>query len=232
MTATERQFWDSAEKCHDAFPQLLQRAERYLARIPEIRLLVQKRDWAGARLSRPKLSRRAQLVHGGRDAEVTRFYREFGVFVAEVFALLDEIRNVLPYGVAERLQAQIGPNQIEATCRTLQRAAERFDEFWQCRDSEPMPPGAAGAGRRKRGPRPQMADHRTVRKIVGPYGLSWQAEGTLEEIALKLDEKQVPVPKRWTTEQKPKSRTWTRGVENYRRLAVQAIEYRLKMASR
>ena len=136
--STEHQFWNAVQASRDALVPLVKLAQQYLARLPEIRRLVDHRDRAGERLNRT----RAQIVFAGRERQVENFYKEFGTFTKEVLASFRSLGNILPKVEVERLIAEVHPSRIAATCLAVQRAAVRVEEFWECRPDRPGAPTA------------------------------------------------------------------------------------------
>jgi hypothetical protein len=80
--------------------------------------------------------------------------------------------------------------------------------------------------KKKRGPRPDIENHKKVADIVGQHPDDWRTnEDVLEAICRKLDSKHVPTSTKW------KTRSWKRAQDLHRKKVVQAIEYRLKKAA-
>jgi DNA segregation ATPase FtsK/SpoIIIE-like protein len=84
---------------------------------------------------------------------------------------------------------------------------------------------------RKRGPRPDVANHTKVAALVRRYDDDWVLDENLIEICEALDQQRVPIPKTWPSRKDGKSHTWSRAVQNYPALVVKAIKDRCKAAT-
>ena len=83
---------------------------------------------------------------------------------------------------------------------------------------------------RKRGPRPDVENHRKVTAIVRRYEADWILDDNLIEICEALDQQHVPIPKTWPSRTDGKSHTWSRAFQNYPTLVIKAIKDRCKAA--
>ena len=86
------------------------------------------------------------------------------------------------------------------------------------------------ASQRKRGPKPDLANHAKVVSIVSPYGQLWTNDDHLQEICEALDEQHIPVPKTWAMRPDGHARSWRRGYQTYPQLVIKAIKDRCKAA--
>jgi hypothetical protein len=84
------------------------------------------------------------------------------------------------------------------------------------------------ASRRKRGPKPDLANHAKVAAIINSYGETWTAEDNLLEVCEALDEQHVPVPKTWALRRDGHAHSWRRGYQHYPQLVIKAIRDRCK----
>jgi len=84
---------------------------------------------------------------------------------------------------------------------------------------------------KRRGPRPDTANHEKVARIVTAYGENWTSDDTLVELCDELDREGVPVPKTWATRTDGKARSWNRARQHYPPLVVKAIRDRCKAAT-
>jgi len=93
------------------------------------------------------------------------------------------------------------------------------------------PPHGAAVPR-KRGPKPDVDNHRKVQEIVEGFGEKWTNDEALAEIADLLDKAHVPVPKKWAFRRDGKSRSRQRALEHYPGLVIKTIKDRLDAAKR
>jgi len=98
--------------------------------------------------------------------------------------------------------------------------------IWNREGSNSAPHIRAG----KRGPKTDIENHRKAAAVVAKYGPPWVDDDNLREICEELDRLSVPIPKGWPTRSDGRSRSWSRGYENYKHLVVKAIKDRLKAA--
>jgi hypothetical protein len=93
-----------------------------------------------------------------------------------------------------------------------------------------IPTGPEKALRRRRGPKPDMENHRKVAQVVSRCGPEWQDKAALNKICGTLDRKKIPAPKSWA-KWTPAVRSWE-PVSLYRReCVIKAIDYRLQKAT-
>jgi hypothetical protein len=140
---SDKQYWKSVKAGRERVQSLLTRAITYLDRLPQISRFIQQRERVARLLERlrpdrpasdqSRFARRARLITDGRNSQVNRFYRDFQSFVGEILAALEQLRNVLPSAEVDRLRMGVHPSAVDLTCQTVQRIAERLEEFWQCR---------------------------------------------------------------------------------------------------
>ena len=111
--------------------ELVQRAEQYLAKLPEIKKLMRQRDFAAHRLgySKPNIRRRARIVYDALNPQVDQFYKEIGVLANDVAANVDTLRGILPDYEVDRLLRRIHPSFIDSTCQVAKQAAQLLEEY-------------------------------------------------------------------------------------------------------
>jgi hypothetical protein len=106
------------------------------------------------------------------------------------------------------------------------KSSPKWEEFEKIRleilDGAKEPQGPSPKGQ-KRGPKSDLKAAR-VAEIVNRIAPDedWRRPEKMDEIEPALDEEKIPVPRRWG-----RGSTWA---DSERRLAIQAIEYRLKIA--
>jgi hypothetical protein len=81
----------------------------------------------------------------------------------------------------------------------------------------------------KRGPKANMEFHRAVAEVVHSFGPNWKKH--LEQIAGKLDKRNLPPPVIWA-KRNPPARSWKRAVAQYPDVLLKALAYSLKMTAR
>jgi hypothetical protein len=96
-------------------------------------------------------------------------------------------------------------------------------KIWAVAES-PTKPGA----QRKRGPKPDVENHRRVQAVVNRFDDDWILDDNLLAICESLDAQKVPIPKTWSTRADGRSHTWSRAFQNYPGLVIKAIKDRLK----
>lgn len=149
----EQPYWDSVQECREMVEGLVLRTEQWIKREPEMQRLLELQNRARERLSclhseRPGIerrARRARLLYEGRCSRFTRVWEEKGAFVQEAQNRFDDLSTVLIRNEVERRKAQVSWADPVSILKALQSAAQRLEEFWQCRPGQSAAP-AAGAG--------------------------------------------------------------------------------------
>ncbi len=223
-------YGDDVRNSLESIARLVVEARFYLTRLPRSRVLYKQASWARDRTSNPKLSKRAWLVFERRSAQLSQNYLEHEAFAKTVTEEFEKLRPVLPAHEIDSFQRDVKAMNMEPTCQAVQgrtktpgvlgRPAQRADgsRRFQRKQSEALPETKNGRSPESREDRPRAWE-------------GWRNDKPLAVIANELDRCRLPVPKQWLL-RKPPSRTWARGVANNPRVAFQAIDYRLKMASR
>jgi hypothetical protein len=96
---------------------------------------------------------------------------------------------------------------------------------------EPLPPIARHKDSRPRGPRPDIEHHRQVAEIVSTFGDDWELDTNLLAMCKEFDKRKVPFPPNWR-KRRPPARSWARAASDLRPLVVEAVRYRLRMATK
>lgn len=138
---------------------LVLRTEQWVKRQPEIQRLLDLQNRAGEWLGRlhperpgiERRARRAQLLYAGRCSRFTRVWDEKGAFAQEAQNKFDDLSNVLNREEVERRKAHVNWADPVSIFKALQSAAQRLEEFWQCRPGQSAAPAAgAGSGSRRK----------------------------------------------------------------------------------
>jgi len=225
------QYWVLVQECRESLLSLVDEAERFLVRLPEIERLYDRRyrAWYPGERKHGK----AHLVKERHDGELDRFYREeFRPYTDSVRAVFDKLTTVLPEQEVEDLRRQVAPSRVTATCEAVKHAFQRVDEFW---DSRPDSPGVSGSmsSRRKYGPTPKTDRHRAIANAVNGHGDDWRhQENILHTIATELDRLKIPISSAWKKWKPAAPNTWERAVEYGSDKVRKTIAYSLKMAQR
>jgi hypothetical protein len=129
---------------------------------------------------------------------------------------------------SERLRRAL-PSSSQDSTKPEQQYREKVWNRVALSPGTPSPLNEAPAQHRKRGPKPDLANHAKVAAIVSSYGESWTDEDNLLEICEDLDKQHVPIPKTWPT-RKPPARSWRRALQNDPGLVIKTINDRCKGA--
>ncbi len=168
--------------------------------------------------------------------------KQHALSAAEVDRLLEGQETALLQSVIE----SPGETSIDIAWVELQQARSRpktaeqkaTQRIWNRTGSgnvtpvKALPPNLTGRQvlERKRGPKADIENHVKVAEIITAHGDAWTTDDHLREICDALDQEGVPIPKTWPMRADGKSRSWTRGLENYPHLVVKAIKDRCKAA--
>lgn len=154
----EQPYWDSVQECREMVEGLVLRTEQWIKREPEMQRLLDLQNRAGGRLSRQhperpgieRRARRARRLYEGRCSRFTRIWEEKGAFAQEAQNRFDDLSTVLIRDEVERRKAQVNWADPVSILKALQSAAQRLEEFWQCRPGQSAAPAAvAGRGSRR-----------------------------------------------------------------------------------
>jgi hypothetical protein len=137
--ATDEQYWESVANGRKEIKSLLVRSEKARDALPEMRRLDRQRERATRFLGQPKFKRRLLSIYEACDSRTQPFYENHRLLAGEVLAALEQLRNVLPHDEVESLKREISPIGVVATHKALRRAAQRLDEFWECRPADETP---------------------------------------------------------------------------------------------
>lgn len=120
-----------SQKSRQILAKLVKRAEHHLARLPEIKKLIRRRDFAAHRLgySKPNTRRRARIVYDALNPEVDKFYEEIRALTNEVAINVEALRGILPEHEVDRLLGGLHPSFITSTCRVVKQAAQLLEEY-------------------------------------------------------------------------------------------------------
>jgi hypothetical protein len=155
----EQPYWDSVQECREMVEGLVLRTEQWIRREPEMQRLLElqnrAREWLSRlHLERPGIerrARRARLLYEGRSSRFTRVWEEKGAFAQEAQNRFDDLSTVLIRDEVERRKAQVNWADPVSILKALQSAAQRLEEFWQCRPGQSAAPTAgAGSGSRRK----------------------------------------------------------------------------------
>ena len=170
----EQPYWDSIQECREMVEGLVLRTEQWIKRQPEMQGLLRLQNRAAERLShlhpeRPGIerrARRAQLLFEGRCSRFTRVWEEKGAFAQEAQNKFDDLSAVLIRNEVERRKAHVNWADPVSILQALQSAAQRLEEFWQCRprESAAPAPGAGSGSRRKNDSAPATQKRREYRQ--------------------------------------------------------------------
>ena len=155
----EQPYWDSVQECREMVEGLVLRTEQWIKREPEIQRLLELQNRARERLGRlhferpgiERRARRARLLYEGRSSSFTRVWEEKGAFAQEAQNRFDDLSTVLIRDEVERRKALVTWADPVSILKALQSAAQRLEEFWQCRPGQSAAPTAgAGSGSRRK----------------------------------------------------------------------------------
>ena len=150
-----------------------------------------------------------------------------------------ERQQALPAGEIDRLLEEQETALLQAAATSLPAPDTAQPDSQAVQADQPPPPSASIWNRggqlpsplpRKRGPKPDVANHEKVARIVSAYGEDWTSDDNVAELCDELDRQGVPVPKTWATRRDGTARSWNRARQNYPHLVVKAIKDRCKAA--
>jgi len=129
------------------------RAEEWIKKQPEMQRLLKLQNRSAERLShlhqeRPGVEMRAlraRRVYEGRCAKFTKVWLENDAFAQEVQTGFDSLSAVLNRDEVEHRKGELNWTDPFSVLQALRNAAQRLDEFWQCRPGQSATP-AVGAG--------------------------------------------------------------------------------------
>ena len=157
----------------------------------------------------------SRLVHPASAREAERFAGR------EVDRLLVEQEAALLQNIGSAVAAEDSPAEEPSEVSTpAQEPREPRKPIWDRAGSssnrgKPTRESPATKTQRKRGPRPDVANHTKVAALVRRYDDDWVLDENLIEICEALDQQRVPIPKTWPSRTDGKSHTWSRAVQNY-----------------
>jgi hypothetical protein len=163
-------FWQEVAAAHGQLQELWKEAVEFLRKLPKLKHFVDQRDRVSrylryGRAWHPRPERRVGLVRNGRNSQIHEFYVAFRRFTQKVLSAFDNVAAVLPRHEVEALKIEIDPGKIESTCRAVERAAQRIEEFRWALDKG-VDPLVAAPKPRKRGRPSKIPDERKQRALA------------------------------------------------------------------
>jgi hypothetical protein len=134
--ASDEQYWKTVQAGREKLQSLLAEAKRHSDRLPEIESLVDQRIRVEGLLGRPEAGQKAEEVWQDLNSKISTFYSKFAAFTEKVRKVFEQLQDILPEAEIQRLEGEVRPESIGPTCRAVRRAAERLEEFCQCRPTD------------------------------------------------------------------------------------------------
>lgn len=179
---------------------------------------------------------------------IVEFVKDYGLSAESLLEYQLEIykaQGALPAGDVDRLIEESRVEFLASASPVIENKSTEDDDSakaagatapqsgtspWKRTETRDPKPALGGEPRQRRtpGPSTDMQNYAKVVRIVGQHGKDWINEERLQEICEALDAEGVPTPKTWLTRSDGKSRSWNRGLQNYKQLVIQAIRDRFK----